>query len=53
MSLRTHSETQIREKINKKGNYQKFTMPFETKKNENGTATPCKLLKGAAHGKMS
>ena len=22
-------------------------------KNENGTATPCKLLKGAAHGKMS
>ena len=37
----------------KKGNYQKFTMPFETKKNENGTATPCKFLKGAAHGKMS
>ena len=34
-------------------NYQKFTMPFETNKNENGTATPCKLLKGAAHGKMS
>ena len=27
-------------------------MPFETK-NENGTATPCKLLKGAAHGKIS
>ena len=27
-------------------------MPFETKKNENGTAIPCKLLKGAAQGKM-
>ena len=23
-------------------------MPFETKKNENGTATPCKLLKGCS-----